>query len=168
MNEEPGAGGLDRDRMGRARADPGAPDGGPRSPPEGKSRAGHSHGQLASPFLTSSICPNSNEQNSPAQHSSPSIRHAKLLNASECGSKGCLWSGSCLPGGEVGGSRCFCGWLSPSPTQASSQGFKAPWRLQGPLGFSLAVGKRSLPTDGRLQARSLPLWVSTAWVPRVG
>lgn len=89
--------------MGRARADPGAPDGGPRSPPEGKSRAGHSHGQLASPFLTSSICPNSNEQNSPAQHSSPSIRHAKLLNASECGSKGCLWSGSCLPGGEAGG-----------------------------------------------------------------
>lgn len=156
MNEEPGAGGLDRDRMGRARADPGAPDGGPRSPPEGKSRAGHSHGQLASPFLTSSICPNSNEQNSPAQHSSHSIRHAKLLNASECGSKGCLWSGSCLPGGEAGGGEQMLLWLAVTfPNTGLLTRIQSSLASSGAVGLLTCCGQEVL-THGRPPAGPFP------------
>ena len=130
------------------------------NPQEGKSRAGHCQGHLASPFPTSSICQNCNEQNSPAQHSSPSVCHAKLLNSSEGGSRGCLWSGSCLPGAG-GERRTFYGCLTPPQVLLTS--IQSSPASSG-VCFSLAVGRRSLLTTIH-RPISLRLWVSIPWGP---
>lgn len=129
------------------------------SKPPGRQVKGWSLSRSPGLSFSDQFCQNCNGQNSPAQHSSPSVCHAKLLNSSEGGSRGCLWSGSCLPG--AGGERTFYGCLTPpQPLLTSIQSSLA----SSGACFSLAVGRRSLLTTihGPI---SLRLWVSIPWGP---
>lgn len=128
--------GLESKRMGRVRADTlGELDG------RQVKLTDHCQGHLASPFLTSFICQNCKEQNSRTQQSSPSVCHAELLSSLDGGSRGCLWSGFCLPRG--GGEAELSGCLT-TPHNPPLKDSKLPGFFRNPAGvcFSLAVGRK--------------------------